>query len=238
MGKSGSAPLLEDGERLNGRQYDELRPVDIEAGVLNRADGSAYVECGGTKIMAAVYGPREMHPRHKRDPQKAVIRYTYRMAPFSVDERKRPGPGRRSKEIGKVSADALEPAVFTERFPNTVIDVYVEVIEADAGTRVTGLTAASVALADAGIPMRDLVSATAAGKIEDEVVLDLDQKEDNYGQADVPVAMMPRSGDITLLQMDGDLSDDELSEALDLIEDGCMDIYEKQKEALKRRYEE
>lgn len=238
MGKSGSGPLLKDGERLNGRQHDELRPVDIEAGVLNRADGSAYVECGGTKIMAAVYGPREMHPRHMRDPQKAVIRYTYRMAPFSVDERKRPGPGRRSKEIGKVSADALEPAVFTERFPNTVIDVYVEVIEADAGTRVTGLTAASVAMADAGIPMRDLVSATAAGKIEDEVVLDLDQKEDNYGQADVPVAMMPRSGDITLLQMDGDLSEEELSEALDLIEDGCMDIYEKQKEALKRRYEE
>lgn len=238
MGKSSSAPLLQDGERLSGRAYDELRPVDIEAGVLNRADGSAYVECGGTKIMAAVYGPREMHPRHMRDPQKAVIRYTYRMAPFSVDERKRPGPGRRSKEIGKVSADALEPAVFTERFPNTVIDVYVEVIEADAGTRVTGLTAASVAMADAGIPMRDLVSATAAGKIEDEVVLDLDQKEDNYGQADVPVAMMPRSGDVTLLQMDGDLSEDELSEALDLIEDGCMDIYEKQKEALKRRYEE
>lgn len=237
MGKAGAVPLLEDGERLNGRKDDEMRPLTIEAGILKRADGSAYVECGGTKIMAAVYGPREMHPRHMRDPQKAVIRYTYRMAPFSVDERKRPGPGRRSREIGKVSADALEPAVFTERFPNTVIDVYVEVIQADAGTRVTGLTAASVALADAGIPMRGLVASTAAGKIAGKVVLDLDQKEDNYGEADVPVAIMPRTGDITLLQMDGDLTEDELSTALDLVERGCNEIYELQKEALKRRYE-
>lgn len=238
MSKSGGETLLENGERLDGRERDELRDVGIEAGVLDRADGSAYVECGGTKIVAAVYGPGELHPRHLRDPERAVIRYTYRMAPFSVDERKRPGPGRRSREIGKVSADALKPAVFTERFPNAGIEVYVEVIQADAGTRVTGLTAASVAMADAGIPMRDLVSATAAGKIEDQIVLDLDQKEDNYGQADVPVAMMPSTGEITLLQMDGDLTGDELSEVLELTERGCNEIYELQREALKGRYAE
>lgn len=237
MSKAKSMPLLEDGERLSGRGRDELRPTTIEAGVLKRADGSSFVECGGTKIVAAVYGPRELHPRHLRDPERAVIRYTYRMAPFSVDERKRPGPGRRAKEIGKVSADALRPAVFTKRYPNSGIDVYVEVIQADAGTRVTGLTAASVAMADAGIPMRDLVAATAAGKIEDEIVLDLDQKEDNHGQADVPVAMMPSTGEITLLQMDGDLTEDELSEVLDLVEKGCGEIYELQREALKGRYQ-
>ncbi len=93
-------------------------------------------------------------------------------------------------------------------------------------------------MADAGIPMRDLVASTAAGKIEGEIVLDLDQKEDNYGEADVPVAMMPSTGEITLLQMDGDLTEDELSEVLDLTEKGCSEIYELQREALKRRYTE
>ena len=55
-----------------------------------------------------------------------------------------------------------------------------------AGTRCVGITAAAVALADAGIPMRDLIVGVASGKIEDTVVLDLDKAEDNYGQADLP----------------------------------------------------
>ncbi len=57
-----------DGRRLDGRKPDELRPVRIEAGVLRRADGSAYIEWGGNKVLAAVYGPREAHPRHLQDP--------------------------------------------------------------------------------------------------------------------------------------------------------------------------
>ncbi|HEV2429589.1 MAG TPA: exosome complex exonuclease Rrp41, partial [Thermoplasmata archaeon] len=56
--------LTPDGRRIDGRRLDELRPMKITAGALHQADGSAFVEWGANKVMAAVYGPREVHPRH------------------------------------------------------------------------------------------------------------------------------------------------------------------------------
>ncbi len=228
--------IAEDGTRLDGRKPDELRPLRIQAGVLKRADGSAYLELGSNKIIAAVYGPRELHPRHKQKPDRAVIRFRYNMAPFSVDERKRPGPDRRSIEISKLSKEALEPALFTEYYPRTAIDIFVEVLQADAGTRCAGITAASVALADAGIEMKDLVAAVAAGKVDGNIVLDPMYYEDGYGEADVPLAMMPKYDAITLLQMDGNMTEDEFKEAVRLAKKGCKIIYREQRRALKRKY--
>lgn len=228
--------LREDGLRLDGRKMDELRPIKLEAGVLKRADGSAYLEWGNNKVMAAVYGPRELHPRHMQRAMKAIVRVKYNMCTFSVSDRKRPGPDRRSNEISKVISEALESVIFTEQFPRAVIDVFIEVLEADAGTRVAGLTAASVALADAGIPMKSLVTSCAAGKIEDTVVLDLGKLEDNIGQADLPIAILPTTGEIVLLQMDGHFTPQEFRKARAMAVDACYRIYELQKDALKRRY--
>jgi exosome complex component RRP41 len=228
--------LIVDGRRLDGRAPDELRPIRIEAGVLKRADGSAYIEMGSNKVLAAVYGPREMHPRHEQEPDTAVLRCRYNMAPFSVDERKRPGPDRRSVEISKVTREALEPVLFLEMYPRSVIDVFIEVLEADAGTRTAGINAASVALANAGIPMRDLVSAVAVGKVDDVIVLDLTKEEDQNGQTDMPVAIIPKKKLITLLQMDGSFTEDEFKQALDLAFKGCERIYELQRAALREKY--
>ena len=227
--------FIEDGIRLDGRKIDELRPIKIEVGVLNRADGSCYLEMGGNKIFAAVYGPREVHPRHMQKSTTAIVRYKYSMAAFSVEDRKRPGPDRRSTEVSKVSRQALEPVVFVDKYPRSAIDIFVEVLQADAGTRAAGINAASVALADAGIPMKSLVSACAVGKVDDTLVLDLDKDEDNYGQADMPVAVTP-NGDITLLQMDGHLTGDEFKTGLEMVKKGCADIYEIQKAALMAKY--
>lgn len=228
--------LIIDGKRLDGRTPDELRPLKIQAGLLKRADGSAYVELGENKVLVAVYGPREMHPRHLQQPDTAVLRCRYNMAPFSVDERKRPGPDRRSVEISKVTREAIEPVVFLELYPKSVIDVFIEILQADAGTRTTGITAASVALADAGVPMRDLISAAAVGKVDGTIVLDLNKQEDNWGTSDMPIALMPRKKLITLLQMDGHFTAEEFKPALALAFKGCEQIYEAQKQALRERY--
>ncbi len=228
--------LIINGKRTDGRKPDEIRPVKIEAGVLERADGSAYVEFGDTHALAAVYGPRELHPRHLTEPQQAVLRVKYDMAPFSVSDRKRPGPDRRSIEISKVTREALEPVVFLKNYPRTGIDVFIEILQADAGTRVAGITAASVALADAGIEMSDLVAACTAGKIDGVVVADVSGIEDNNGEADVPVALAGKHNQITLLQMDGQLTKEEFELALKYATDGCKKVYELQKEALKKKY--
>lgn len=224
------------GVRLDGRKAGELRPIRIEAGVLKRADGSAYLEWGHNKVMAAVYGPRESHPRHRQDPTRALVQARYNMASFSVGERKRPGPDRRSTEISKVIEEAFAAVVFREQFPRTSVDVFIEILQADAGTRCAGLTAATVALADAGIPMRDLVASCAFGKVEGTVVLDLDKEEDNHGEADVPMAIIPRTGEVVLLQMDGNLTVKEFQKGFKMAVDACQKIYEIQKDALQRRY--
>ncbi|MDI3482288.1 MAG: exosome complex component [Candidatus Methanomethylophilaceae archaeon] len=226
----------ENGKRLDGRTANELRPIKIEAGVLPNADGSAYLEIGKNKVLAAVYGPRECHPRHLQDPTKAIVQCKYNMQAYSVGDRKRPGPDRRSVEISKIISDALESVILVEQFPRASIDVYIEIIQANAGTRCAGLTAASVALADAGIPMRDLVPAVAVGKAHGQLLLDLNKEEDNYGEADLPIAIIPKTNEVVLLQMDGHMTRDEFDTALKMGIDACHMIYELQKEALRRRY--
>jgi exosome complex component RRP41 len=229
--------LIEDGKRLDGRGPDALRPIRIDAGPLHRADGSCYLEWGGNKIIAAVYGPKEAIPRHIQNPTRAVINAKYNMASFSVSDRKRPGPDRRSREISKITSEALENVILTEMFPRAMIDVNIEVLDADAGTRCAGLTAAAVALADAGIPMTDIPVSCAAGKVDDTVVLDLMGEEDQQGQADLPIAIAPRTEDILLLQMDGHMTVAEFDQALDLAMHGCRQISQMQKNALMQKYQ-
>lgn len=226
-----------DGKRLDGRKPDELREIKIEVGVLHRAEGSCYLEWGGNKAIAAVYGPREAIPRHTQNPLRAIINARYNMAAFSVEDRKRPGPDRRSREISKVISEALAKIVLTERFPRASIDVNIEILEAEAGTRCAGLTAAGVALADAGIPMRDIPVACAAGKIENQVVLDLGKDEDNHGDADLPIAISPRTNEILLMQMDGHLTLDEFDTALELAMKGCHIVSDLQKKAILKKYQ-
>jgi len=229
--------LVDDnGIRTDGRKLNELRPTKMEVGVLSNADGSAYIEQGKNKILAAVYGPREAHPRHLALPERAILQCRYHMAPFSVDERKSPAPSRREVELSKVIRESLEPAIFLDQFPRTSIDLFIEVLQADGGTRCAGVTVASLALADAGIPMKDLVVACAAGKAGGHLILDLNDIEDKEGEADVPVAYAPNLNAVTLLQMDGILIIEEFRQTIDLALEGCKDLYKLQKEALKAKY--
>lgn len=230
-------PLIDaKGRRQDGRKLDELRPIKLQVGYLSRADGSAYIEHGKNKIVAAVYGPRELHPRHLAQSDRALLRVNYRMATFSVSDRKRPAPSRREHEISMVLRQALEPMLFLKMYPRAVVDVYIMVLEADGGSRCASATVASLALADAGIPMRGLIAGCAAGKIDGKVVLDLSDIEDKVGEADVPLAMAPDRGEITLLQMDGKLTTSEFTQALRLAEDGIHQIQEMQRAVLLDKY--
>ncbi|MGB5910835.1 MAG: exosome complex exonuclease Rrp41 [Promethearchaeia archaeon] len=226
----------EDGKRLDGRDFKELRPIKLEVGVINNADGSAYLEWGNNKIFAAVYGPREVHPHHLAKPDKGILRVFYRMATFSVFERKRPAPGRREKEISMIITDCLEPVLFLELYPGTSFEVFIDVIDADGGTRCASTTLAALALADAGIPMKSLVTSVAVGKIDGKLVVDLSGVEDKAGDADLPCAITWFNEEISLLQFDGDMDLDELDSFLNLAKQALKEIYEMQLNALKSKY--
>ncbi|MCX8190245.1 MAG: exosome complex exonuclease Rrp41 [Candidatus Diapherotrites archaeon] len=225
-------------ERPDGRKIDELRKIKIVPSVLTRADGSAYIEWGQNKAIVGVFGPREALPQHIQNPTKALVNYVYRMATFSVPERKSAKPGRREIEISKVSGEALESAIFVERFANATIDIYAYLFDSNAGTRCAALTAASVALADAGIPMRDLVPACAVGRANGQLIVDpCKEEEDAEDAVDMPMAILPRNKEVVLLQMDGLLSLEEWKKAFHLGLNGCMQVYEIQKKAIKEKYE-
>ncbi|MEK6830296.1 MAG: exosome complex exonuclease Rrp41, partial [Nanoarchaeota archaeon] len=191
-------------KRIDGRKFDEPRKMEAKIGVIPRADGSAMFKIGDTIAIAAVYGPRELHPKFLQNPEKGILRCNYDMASFSVPERKKPGPTRRSTEISMVTEKALLPVLDLNQFPNAVVDVFIEIIQANAGTRCAGITAASMALAHAGVPMKNLISAVSVGKVGDKIVIDLDKSEEDYedGATDIPVAMTGNH-EITLLQLDG-----------------------------------
>ncbi len=220
------------------RKLDEPRKMEARVGIIKRADGSAMFKMGDTIAIAAVHGPRNLYPRFMQNPKKGILRVNYNMISFSVSERARPGPSRRSKEISMVTSNSLLPCLNLHEFPNSVVDVFIEITQANAGTRCAGICAASMALADAGIPMIDLVSAVSVGKVGDKIVVDLDKKEEDYegGTTDMPVAILPRKGEISLLQMDGNMSGDEIKIALELGKKTCNDIYELQKNALRDKY--
>lgn len=226
------------GLRSDGRRPDELRPIEMKVGVIKRADGSAVCKIGKTIAYAAVYGPRELHPKFLQNPERGILRCNYNMMSFSGSgERVRPGPSRRSRELGLVIEKALTPVLNLERYPNAVIDVFIELLQTDSGTRCAGICAAAVALVDAGIPMSDMVAAVSVGKVNGKIVLDLTkEEEDEEGAVDIPLAVLPRKNEISLLQLDGLIAKDELKEALAMGMEGCKRIYELQKKVLKERY--
>jgi exosome complex component RRP41 len=159
------------------------------------------------------------------------------MAPFSTTERKSPAPSRREIELSKVIREALEDIVLLTEYPRTVIDIFVEVLQADGGTRVAGVTAASLALADAGIPLRGLVAGVAVGKINGVLVLDLDEVEDSMGEADMPIAGAPDLGLITLFQLNGVLTEEEVEKGLSMAWSAIEKIVAMEKEVLRSKFE-
>ncbi len=229
--------LIIKGKRTDGRAFDELRPIKIEVDILKNAEGSAYVEWGNNKVIAAVFGPKEAQPRHFADPEKAIIKCRYQMAPFSsLEEHGRTGPNRRAIEISKVTKEVFENVIVLESFPGCEIDIFVEILQSDGGTRAAGITAAAVAVASSGIPMRDIPYAVSAGKAGDQILLDLNKIEDNYSEADMPIAISPRHDEVLLLQMDGSLTKEQIAQALSMIKKAGETIIKIQREALEARY--
>jgi exosome complex component RRP41 len=232
-------PLLVDGKRVDGRGLQDLRPIKIVARVLNDADGSAYIEWGKNKILVGVYGPSECIPKHEQSLYRSIIRCRYNMAPFSgLEEHGRSGPSRRSRELSKVIKEAFENVILSENFPKTQIEIFIEVLQSDGGTRTASITAAAVALADAGIPMKDLINAVAVCKIDGQMAVDPGKEEDNFGESDMPIAFSPRTGEVLLFQMDGMLTFEELKKGIALAKEASQKIRQLQIDAIKKVYEE
>ncbi|MEM5873090.1 MAG: exosome complex exonuclease Rrp41 [Candidatus Aenigmatarchaeota archaeon] len=241
--------------RFDGREYNEIRKISIELNVVPNADGSAIFKFGNTWALAIVNGPKP--GKMSAGYEEGLLRVRYDMLTFSVPDRKKPGQGRREIELSEIIKRALKPAIFLDELHGSIIDVYIQILNANAGTRTAGINAASLALALAGIPMKDLVVAVAVGKVGEKVVIDLNKDEEDYdseklkndpeknkyieyygeGKAtDIPVAILPIEKKFTMIQLDGEISDRDLKKALNLALEKSIEIREIMKKEIMKIY--
>ncbi|KAM3694867.1 hypothetical protein ACB098_07G086900 [Castanea mollissima] len=188
-----------EGLRLDGRRPMEMRQIRAEIGAVAKADG--YM--GNTKVIAAVYGPRNVQNRTQQINDQALVRCEYSMSNFSTGDRMRKPKGdRRSTEISLVIRQTMEACILTHLMPRSQIDIFVQVLQADVvRTRSACINAATLALVDAGIPMRDLVTSCISGYLNITPLLDLNYVEDSAGGPDVTVGFLPKLDKVTLLQV-------------------------------------
>ncbi|KAJ2660415.1 Exosome non-catalytic core component [Coemansia sp. RSA 1200] len=226
--------LSPEGLRVDGRRANELRRISCRASVLNSADGSAYYEQGNTKVLVAVYGPREPRNRSLTQHDQAAINVEFNVAPFSTSERRKRSKGdKRLLEISSFVKQTFEGAIQTAIYPRSQIDIYIHLLQHDGGTLEACINAATLALVDAGISMVDYVCACTAGFVDDTPVLDLNfVEESSIETPDLTVAILPRNGNIALLQMESKLHSSKLEDVMELAIEGCKHIHRKLDQAV------
>ncbi|KAG0048536.1 Exosome complex component RRP41 [Gryganskiella cystojenkinii] len=219
--------LSPEGLRVDGRRPAELRKITSTTAVLSQADGSAYLEHGNTKVLAAVYGPREARHRGMVLHDRALINVEFNVAPFSSGERKRRTKNdKRLLEMASFVKQTFEPVVITTLYPRSQIDIYLQIIQHDGGTLQACINAATLALIDAGIAMTDYVCACTAGWVEREAAIDLNHIEESSDTSEVTIALLPKTSKVTLMQMESRLHVDKLKDVLELAREGCKSMYD------------
>ncbi|XP_017784011.1 PREDICTED: exosome complex component RRP41 [Nicrophorus vespilloides] len=215
------------GLRLDGRRADELRRVRCKMGVFSQPDGSAYIEQGLTKVLAAVYGPHQVRGnRSKAQHDSAIVNCQFSMAVFSTSERKkRPRGDRKSSEMSIHLRQALLAAIKVELYPWSQIDIYVEVLHADGGVYPACVNAATLALIDAGIPLKEYVCACSASLANNDIpMVDISHQEEMLGGPTLTIAALPMSEKIVLMEMSQRFHIDHLPKVMAKALKGCKDI--------------
>jgi polyribonucleotide nucleotidyltransferase len=200
--------ILKEGRRIDGRSFNEVRPIDCLVGILPRVHGAALFTRGETQAMVLTTLGTE------RDEQKIESIYGdsyrkftfhYNFPPFSVGEAKRLGaPGRREIGHGALARRALLPVLLEkEDFPYAV-RVVSEILESNGSSSMASVCGASLSLMDAGVPVKDPVAGVAMGLVSEgddvAILTDIIGDEDHFGDMDFKVTGT-KSG-ITALQMD------------------------------------
>ena len=234
----------ETGKRaVDGRTVDEFRKMFMRCGVVHKARGSAYIELNNTKVICSVYGPRQSKTQTEFS-DKGTLQCEVTFAPFAHQKQNnRPKKNHISQlrqQVHEYSAymrEALQTSICLDKFPKSTIDVYALVLEDDGSVLSAAITCASLALADAGIEMYDLVSACSASQLEDHIVVDPVSLEYKFATGGVVCAYMASLHELTQLTQVGDMQYQKVVEAIDLCIDGCNKIHQLMTNCLKESAE-
>lgn len=216
-----------DGLRVDGRRPWEVRKIRCSLGPLARADGSAYFEQGNTRVLAAVYGPREPAGGGRSDRDRASIACEFSTALFATASRQRSWKGdRRSTAAARDIKRVFEGVVLVKNYPRSQIDIYVQVLQNDGAPFVAAINAASLALVNAGVAMKDFVVACSVGYVDNEFVIDTCALEGAADRPQMSVAVLAHTGKVVSVDLESKLPNvGVLTRAMEHCEVGCKQIF-------------
>ncbi|KAL1926827.1 hypothetical protein VTP01DRAFT_5473 [Rhizomucor pusillus] len=217
--------LDSNNKRADQRGVEDLRPIFLKTGLITQANGSAYIEAGNTKVVCAVYGPRQL--KRAGFSSNGILNCELKFATFSCTKRRQHMRDAEEKGFSQVLTQALTPAVRLELLPKSAIDVYITVLENDGTSSclAAAIIASSTALADAGIEMIDQVTACSALLVDKKILMDGTEAEERRKDGSVVVSYMPSINEVTHLLQTGATDTTEISQALEQCIDGCSKIY-------------
>lgn len=231
--------------RNDGRKPEEIRRLRVQMGCLSQGtvSGSALVEMGLTVALASVRGPTECARRSDELPDRAVLEVVVRAAPFGWGADRRvvnPNTDRRLLEVATLVQRAMEASILLQLHPKSRICLNILILADDGGRLCAAINAATLAVMDGGIPMKDFCVACAAGVQGDNTLVDLNRREESSsgGQPAVvlPCAILPQRGTVVLAQCEARLpSVDLLHRVQGAAMDGCRAVFEILRAAVRER---
>ncbi|KAF5274413.1 hypothetical protein FQA39_LY07293 [Lamprigera yunnana] len=230
--------ILKNEIRCQGRKFDEPRKIFLKCGIVSQAKGSAYYEVDKTKVIVSVYDPREI-PKKTDYSLNGELYCMFKYAPFSCPTRRNYRQDPEEKQNSVILKRALESAVCRHKFPNFQVDVYALVLENDGSALSAAITAAGVALGQAGIPMFDTITAATLGiqgnikfvdpTLEEETLCTVavpknegDKTYESHGI--VILAMLSTHMQVSELYQTGNLDINTIHEAVSILTDVTKDV--------------
>jgi len=210
--------LTESGQRHSGRANDQTRPIFANVGVVSQARGSAYIEIGKTKVLAAVYGPREVKFRDEFSLIGQLV-CEVKFATFSSQLRHSHQQSEADKEASLIVQEALMPAIRLDKFPKARIDVFLMILEDDGCAMSTAISCASLALSNAAVEMFDLVVGSTIRQHCDIRMVDPDSTEEYKSQKfEAASEMLLNSGCVTVALLPS------LNQISSVVQSGRLDV--------------
>ncbi|XP_046684666.1 exosome complex component MTR3-like [Homalodisca vitripennis] len=226
--------LSSENIRKDGRKPETPRKIYIKTGVVSQAKGSAYIEVGNTKVICSVFDPREI-PNKSEFSVNGELYCEFKFATFSCKKRRNFVRDPEEKELSVSLKRALEPAVCRHEFPNFQVDVYALVLQNDGSALAAAINCAGLALADASVPMYDLVSAVSVAIHGESRLMDPTIEEENICSSVNPqvtgnrgLATLSYLGNlkqVTEFCQIGTMDSDIVIDVIDLLETQVMEVY-------------
>ncbi|XP_032664478.1 exosome complex component MTR3-like [Odontomachus brunneus] len=224
---------IDASKRHDDRSNNELRDIFLRTGIVSQAKGSAYIEMGNTKVICSVFDPREV-PNKVGYCVQGELYCEFKFAPFSHRKRKMHQQDAEEKEYSLVLQRALEPAVCLNEFPNFQVDIYATVLDNGGSALAAAIMAASLALANAGVPMYGLVTASTIGVCDGIYLVDPTDTEESFcnsrsvpGKSDhgiIVQAALPQHSQIAEMFVVGSFDTDTIVHSMSLLSIAHKDI--------------